>query len=59
MKSNRSHPQQRCQNLIGENRTQKVYVLKLRVKVCVLWLPWYFRYNIEAKTSRIHKDGRR
>jgi len=26
---------------------------------CVLWLPRYFRYSIETKTSRIHKDGRR
>ena len=40
-----------------ENHAQKVYVLKLRFKMCVLWLPRYFRYSIEAKTSRIHKDG--
>jgi len=26
-----------------------VYVLKLRVKECVLWLSRYFRYRIEAK----------
>ena len=25
---------------------------------CVFWLPRYFCYSIEAKTSRIHKDGR-
>ena len=43
----------------GEDRAQKVYVLKWRFKVCVLWLPRYYRYSIEAKTSRIHKDGRR
>ena len=33
----------------GENRAQKVYVLKLRVKKYVLWFPRYFRYSIEAK----------
>jgi len=59
MKSNRSHPRQWCQNLIGGKRAQKVYVLKSRVEVRALWLPRYFRYSIEAKTSRIHKDGRR
>ena len=42
----------------GETRTKSVY-LKLIFKVCVLWLPRYFRYSIEAKMSRIHKDGRR
>jgi len=25
----------------------------------VFWLPRYFRYSIEAKTSQIHKDRRR
>ena len=42
---------------LGENRAQKVYVMKSRFKVCLLWLPRYFRYNIEAKTSQIQKDG--
>ena len=32
-----------------ENRAQKVYVLKSIFKVCVLWLPRYFRYSIEPK----------
>ena len=41
----------------GQNRARKVYVLKSIFKVCVLWLPRYFRYSIEAKTSRIHKEG--
>ena len=46
------------EGLTDRGRAQKVYVLKSRFKVCVLWLPRYFRYSIEAKTSRIHKDGR-
>ena len=45
--------------MIGENRAQKVYILKSIFKVCVFWLPRYFRYSMEAKTSRIYKDGRR
>ena len=32
-----------------ENRAQKVYVLKSIFKMCVFWLPRYFRYSIEAK----------
>jgi len=43
----------------GENRTRKVYVLKSRFKVRMLWLPQYFHYSIEARTSQIHKDRRR
>jgi len=33
----------------GENRAQKMYILKSIFKVCALWLPRYFRYSIEAK----------
>jgi len=58
VKSNCSHPRQRHQNLIGENPTQEVYILKSIFKLRVLWLPRYFRYSIEAKTSRIYKEGR-
>jgi len=39
----------------GENRARKVYVLKSRFKVCVLWLTRYFRCNIEAK--RVESTG--
>ena len=38
-----------------ENRTQKVDVLKLIFKVCVLWLPRYFCYSIEVK--RVESTG--
>ena len=53
VKSNRSHPRQRCQNLIRENRAQKV----LFWKVCVLWLPQYFRYSIDAKQVESTRTG--
>jgi len=45
--------------MIGGKPHTKVYLLKWIFKVCVLWLPRYFRYSIEAKTSQTHKDGRR
>jgi len=46
-------------SVIGEKLRTKVYILKSKFKVCALWLPRYVSYSIEAKTSRIHKDGRR
>ena len=44
--------------LIGKKSRIKSVCLKLIFKVCMLWLPRYVRYSIEAKTSQIHKDGR-
>ena len=41
----------------GENRVRKMYVLKSIVKVCVLWLPRYFRYSIEAKRDKSIETG--
>ena len=47
------------ESVIVEKLRTKSVCLKLIFKVCVLWLPRYFRYSIEAKTSQIYKDGRR
>jgi len=32
----------------GDNRARKYVYFKISVKMCVLWLPWYFRYSILA-----------
>ena len=49
MKSNRLHPRQRRQNLIEVKLCTKSVILKLEINMCVLWLPRYFCYSIEAK----------
>jgi len=36
-------------SLIGVKLCTKYVILKLEIKVCVLWLPRYFCYSIEAK----------
>ena len=43
----------------GENRAQNISFWNQELKCVRSWLPRYFRYSIEAKTSQIHKDGRR
>ena len=47
----------RCCCLIGEKPCIKSVILKSLIKVCVLWLPRYFRYSIEVK--RVESTGTR
>ena len=57
VKSNRFHPWQRRQNLIGGKPCTKCVILKSRVKLCVFWLPQYFCYSIEAKRVESTRTG--
>ena len=43
-------------SLIGEKSYTKSIILKSLIKVCVLWLPRYFRYSIETK--RVESTGK-